>query len=490
MHGARPEIARGEKLASGTSRSGRVAVRLTAVNPLPGGQLNTQNGNPQDVTIAVIGDGFGALLVYTTAMYLGFRPEQVGIFGENLNPVQTYQQFAWNLGQTVLRSESESHFLPADWPTFAQMEAFARIDPSPLFRSAGRKFNPGVPEILAEAAIVTKQLGYENRVLGGTKVGWIVREPGPPVHFSLYDEEANLIGRCKHAMIAIGHGPLAFPGVYGRAQENPATADRVVQAYEAKQYFRGGRYIVVGSGIASVNEWANCIEAGAQCIALRRNPHPEEQDLNVPRCLFDGSGIDAFQGLSFDDRLDFLGQALRGTSPTRRGWNEIIASGRQQGLFEEAIGGLTDIRPGPAGLTVDFKPYDSEQVLTLDVTGIVCGTGFVKSAFSLPLLRRLAQTYNVPVERERVVLKTNCGVPPLDREDSRLCMMGLNANTVVPNGDTIAGLKYIARRFVGDCARAEGVKPLAFPKRLGMQLSMANKTVKALRQVRKTQQLA
>ena len=154
-----------------------------------------RNGHPQDVDIGIVGDGFGALLAYTTAVYLGFRPEQIGIFGENTNPVQTYQQFAWNLGQTVLRSESESHFLPADWPTFAQMQALASRDPSPLLRSAGRKFNPGVPEILAEAALVTKALGYEERVLGGVKVGWITREPGPPPHFSLYDEEANLLGR-------------------------------------------------------------------------------------------------------------------------------------------------------------------------------------------------------------------------------------------------------------------------------------------------------
>ena len=103
-------------------------------------------------------------------------------------------------------------------------------------------------------------------------------------------------------MLAVGHGPLAFPGIYGEARENPETGDRVVQAYEPKQYFRGGRYLVVGSGIASVNEWVNAIDAGAQCIALRRNPQPDEQDLNVPRCLFDGSGIDAFQGLSFDER--------------------------------------------------------------------------------------------------------------------------------------------------------------------------------------------
>jgi hypothetical protein len=449
-----------------------------------------RDGHPQDVVIGVIGDGFGALLVYTTAVYLGFRPEQIGIFGENTNPVQTYQQFAWNLGQTVLRSESESHFLPADWPTFAQMQAAARLDPSPLLRSVGRKFNPGVPEILTEALLVTRGLGYEQRVLGGTKVGWIVREPGPPPHFSLYDDDAALLGRCKHAMIAVGHGPLAFPGIYGKARENPATADRIVQAYEPKQYYREGRYIVVGSGIAAVNEWVNCVESGAQCVALRRNPQPEEQDLNVPRCLFDGSGIDAFQGLSFDERVDFLGQALRGTSPTRRNWGERIQEGRQRGLFEEAIGNVTDIRPGPAGLVVDYQPFGSEDVLQMDVTGIVCSTGFVKSAFSLPVLRRLAQTYDVPVQRERIVLKTNCGVPPLDRDDSRLSMMGLNANTVVPNGDTIAGLKYIARRFVGDVVVAEGVKVRSFGSRFAMQLRLGRQTVRALRRVQETEQLA
>ena len=198
------------------------------------------------MTLAVIGSGFGALQVYTTAMYLGFRPEQLGIFGENLNPVATYQQFAWNLGQTVLRSESESHFLPADWPTFAQLDAYARRRPAPLFRSAGRKFNPGVPEILAQAKTVTDDLGYANRVVGGTKVGWIVREPGPPVHFSLYDEDASLLGRAKHVMIAIGHGPLGLSGDL-RAGPRGSPAARAhrpglrAQALPRGRPLRGGR---------------------------------------------------------------------------------------------------------------------------------------------------------------------------------------------------------------------------------------------------------
>jgi hypothetical protein len=247
---------------------------------------------------------------------------------------------------------------------------------------------------------------------------------------------------------------------------------------------------VVGSGIASVNEWANCVEAGAQCVALRRNPHPDDQDLNVPRCLFDGSGIDAFQGLSFDQRLEFLGNALRGTAPNRRAWNEIIQTGRQQGLYEEVIGSVTSIEPGPAGLKVRLRLYDGTEVPPIDVTGIVVGTGFVKSAFAIPVIRRLCQTYNVPVEHEKIKLKTNCGVPPLDRPDSRLCAMGLISNTVVPNADTIAGLKYQARRFVGDCQRAENLKVRPFASRFALQMRLARQSVKSIRQIRKTAQLA
>ena len=275
--------------------------------------MNTSSAQPQDVAVGVIGDGFGALLVYTSAIYLGFRPEQIGIFGENENPVQTYQQFAWNLGQTVLRSESESHFLPADWPTFAQVDASARRDLSPLLRSVGRKFNPGVPEMLSEAAVSRTGWAFRERVIGGRKVGWLVREPGPPAHFSLYDEDAQLLGRCKHAMIAIGHGRSLSRGPTARRARIPRPRRPHRPGLRAQAVLPRRPLPRLGSGIASVNEWANAIDAGAQCIALRRNPHPEEQDLNVPRCLFDGSGIDAFQGLSFDERRGLPWTGAEGT---------------------------------------------------------------------------------------------------------------------------------------------------------------------------------
>jgi hypothetical protein len=447
---------------------------------------------PRDSKIAVVGDGFGSLIVYATAVYLGFRPEEITVYGTNDHPVKTYQQFAYNLGQTVLRSESESHFLPADWPTFAELECWSRRSLSPLARSTRRRYNPGLPDIMAEARIVARRLGWDEQRYPA-KVGWLQRgaaSNGDTPHFVLFDEEARYIGRAKHVMLAVGHGPLSFPPALAKARQDAAMADRIVQAYAPKEYDAVGRYIVVGSGIASVNEWANVIDVGAKCISLVRNPTPDEQDLNTPRCFFEAFGIDAFQALDFDQRMEFLGRILKGTSPTRRGWDSKIAQGRSEGRFEQLLGEIDEVKPGALGLRVHVTSAHGEDPGWLDVTGVVAGTGFNKSALSVPLLRRVIEFYKVPIEGGRIKLQSNCGLPGLDRPDSRCATMGIHANSVITHGDTIAGLKYIGRRFVADCFAAEKPKPRRFPSRIAMQLALANETAKALRVVRREEQLA
>lgn len=444
---------------------------------------------PRDSVIATVGDGFGSLLVHTTARYLGFENNQLSVFGPSENPVGTYQQFAYNLGQTVLRSESESHFLAPDWPTFAQLDAWSHKSLQPLWRTTRRKYNPGVPEILTEAAVVTRRTQWDQARVP-LRVGWLQRQTQPTPHFVMYDEQANFIGRAKHVMLAPGHGPLSFPPLLAKARKDPALADRIVQAYEPKQYAHGGRYIVLGAGIASVNEWANILDAGGSVLALTRNEQPETQDLNVPRCLFESIGIDAYTRLPFDQRIEFLGQVLRGTRPDRREWLSRIKSGQQEGRFDAIVGEIDKIEPGRAGLRVYVKSRSGEDPGWLDVTGVTAGTGFNKSVLTLPLIRRLVEFYKVPVVDGRLRLQTNCGVPGLDLPESRLCCMGLIANNVIPHGDTIAGLKFISRRFVSDCARAEKLKRRSFPSRMSLQFSMGRDVATALRTVSPTQQLA
>jgi hypothetical protein len=444
---------------------------------------------PRDSTIAVVGEGFGSLIVHCTARYLGFANSELAIYGPNDNPVGTYQQFAYNLGQTVLRSESESHFLGPDWPTFAQLDSWAHKSPAALYRSTRRKYNPGVAEILTEAGIVKERTGWEDARIP-LRVGWVQREMNPTPHFVLYDEGANFIGRAKHVMLAPGHGPLTFPPVLAKARQDPQLSERIVQAYEPKTYAKGGRYIVIGAGIASVNEWSNILDQGGSVLALTRNPEPETQDLNVPRCLFESVGIDAYVSLPFDQRVAFLGEVLKGTRPKRRQWIDKIEDGQKEGRFDALIGEIDIVEPGPAGLRVHVISRHGEDPGWLDVTGVTAGTGFSKSAFTIPLLRRLIEHYQVPVVEGRMKLQTNCGVPGLDQPDSRLCCMGLIANNVVPHGDTIAGLKYIGRRFVSDCARAERLRHRSLPNRFALQLSMGRDVARALKGVSPTQQLA
>jgi hypothetical protein len=433
-----------------------------------------------NTTIAVVGDGFGSLQVYSTAVYVGFRPEQLAIYGPHETAVTTYGGYAHNLGQTVLRSESESHFLPADWPTFAQLDAWTHRNPALLLRSIRRRYNPGLEQILAEAVTVQRRLGWDGRRVNA-RVGWIERVDGEQPHFRLYDEDAKPLGRVRHVMLALGHGPLTFPRVLAEARETPALADRIVQAYEQKRYEPGGRYVVIGAGIAGVNEWANGLESGAKVISLLRNPAPEEQDLNTPRCFFESYGVDAYQELTFEQRVAFLGTILKGTAPARRGWLDIVREGIAQDRFDQLIGEIDQVKAGPAGLAVHVSSKHGADPGWLDVTGVVCGTGFTRSALAYPVVRRLVTDYGVPVADGRLVLRSNCGVPGLDRPDSRLCVMGLLANTVIPHGDTIAGLKYIARRFVADCSAAERLHRRRFFSRVRLQLSLAREASAAMR---------
>jgi hypothetical protein len=314
----------------------------------------------------------------------------------------------------------------------------------------------------------------------------------PMPHFVMYDEQANFIGRSKHVALSLGHGPLSFPPLLAKARKDPQMGERIVQAYEPKSYSPAGRYIVLGAGIASVNEWANILDTGASVLALTRSPEPDTQDLNTPRCLFESIGIDAFVSMPFEQRLEFLGQILRGTRPERRQWLARIQAGREEGRFDAFVGEIDKIEPGRAGLRVYVRStMGAEDPGWLDVTGVVCGTGFNKNALTIPLLRRLVEFYKVPVvEGGRLKLQTNCGVPGLDRPESRLCVMGLASNAVIPHADTIHGLKYEARRYVSDCARAEKLKKRPFTSRLALQYSVGRDVAAALRTVSPTEQLA
>src|SRR4029077_5201044 len=133
------------------------------------------------------------------------------------------------------------------------------------------------------------------------------------------------------------------------------------------------------------------------------------------------------------ERIAFLGKILKGTSPARKGWEARIRRGRAEGRFDQLMGEIDLVEHGPLGLRVHIQRED-EDVGWLDVSGVVCATGFQKSSLTIPLVRRMVEQYGIPISAGRIPLLTNCGVPGLDRPESRLCMMGILANDVIPHG--------------------------------------------------------
>ena len=421
---------------------------------------------PRDSTIAVVGDGFGSLIVYATAVYLGFRPEEITIYGPSDEPGQDVPAVRVQprpdgpaLGVRValpagrLADVRRARGLVAPKPRAADP-----LDPAAATTRASRTSS-------AEANVVARTAGLERQPLPDAKVGWLQRADsnGDTPHFVLFDEDAQFIGRAKHVMLALRPRPAV---VSARAREGAAGSrarrpDRPGLRAEGVRPERPLHRDRLGDRVGQrVGERAR--RRREVHLARSATRRPDEQDLNTPRCFFEALGIDAFQALDFDQRIEFLGRILKGTSPHRRGWDAKIAQGREEGRFEQMH---RRDRRGQArarwACACTSSSKHGEDPGWLDVTGVVAGTGFNKSALTVPLLRRLVEYYKVPIEDGRIKLQSNCGVPGLDRPDSRCAAMGIHANAVIPHGDTIAGLKYIGRRFVADCFEAE--KPEAAP---------------------------
>ena len=302
---------------------------------------------------------------------------------------------------------------------------------------------------------MARRSGYAGSVVPA-RVGEVVRaRDAHGAYFGLYDENGALMGLARHVLVAVGHGPQALPEVLSAARTHPLLRDRVVHAYEPKRYAAGGRYIVVGGGLAAVNEWVNCLDAGAECIAVQRTAAGQE-DLTAPRCLFEALGIDAYQGVSAPDRLRVRQRVLRSATAASTGWHRRISEAIAAGRFREVVGEITRVAPGGEGVVAACDLRGGGSTGDLHVTGITSATGFDPDPAHVPLLARLIARYAPPRVGPRLALAPNCGVPGVDMPDSRLCVTGFHAVVAVPHADTLAGLKYVARRFAEDVMRAEG----------------------------------
>ena len=338
---------------------------------------------------AIVGSGLAAL---TAKAALADAGVEAVVLGDSPDPAAAWRVRAAAIRQTHMRSESDGHCRPHTFPGLAARRAWRTRDAWPLLLSVADLYRPSVEEFLADVDAVRRDSGWDD-ALRLMRVREIRAVDGG------FDVGGELF---RHVLVAPGHPGLHVPD---ELRDDP----RVVHAYEPHEY--GSRVAVVGAGMAAATEWRNALAAGAEVISVRRR-EPLRRPLNLPRHLFTRRGLAAYHRLDPRSRISFLRELSAPSYPPGSEWDVSVH-------------------------VTQHVPDDADQ--------IVCATGFVRGAAHEPLLASL------PQHDEWVELAPDATVPSLTDETRTLAVSGVHAQWAFPAADTLAGMRYVAHRFVKRC---------------------------------------
>jgi hypothetical protein len=339
--------------------------------------------------VAIVGSGLAAL---TAKAALADADIDAVVFGDSPDPAATWRTRAAAIRQTHMRSESDGHCRPHTFPGLAARRAWQTGDLSPLLLSVTDRYRPSVDEFLADVDAVRRDSGWDA-ALHRTRVHEIL-----PVDGGFLVDERFF----RHVLVAPGHPGLNVPDELGG---DP----RVVHSYEPHEYRK--RVAVVGAGMAAATEWRNALAAGADVISVRRR-EPLRSPLNLPRHLFTRRGLAAYHRLDPRSRISFLRELSAPSYPPGREWDVRVR-------------------------VTQHVPDDADQVIS--------ATGFVHGVAHEPLLASL------PRQDEWLELAPDATVPSLTDETRTLSVGGVHAQWAFPAADTLAGMRYVAHRFVRRC---------------------------------------
>lgn len=357
------------------------------------------------MSVAIVGGGLGGFVAYATLRHGGLAPAEIAVFDPDPDPLGSWLPMARAIRQRRMRSESDGHCYPQSFPGLAPREALRHRAFGPLLASLCNRYRPRVEEFVRHVGELRGRVGWDERVVPA-RVERVRADPGG---FSI-----DAHGTFRHVLLAPGHAGLAVPG---ELRGDP----RVVHAYEPHEY--APVLAVVGAGMAAATEWLNAVATGAEVVSVRRR-QPVRRPLNLPRPLFSRRGLATYHATPPRERAELLGTLLEPSYPPGAEWDAPLRRAAREGRF----------RLAPA---VDGEPQ------------IVCATGFLRGFRHDPLLRRLVEEHELQTEERWIVLAPDAAVPGLTDAGRTLALAGEPAQWAYPAADTLVGMKYVARRFLG-----------------------------------------
>jgi cation diffusion facilitator CzcD-associated flavoprotein CzcO len=359
---------------------------------------------------AIVGSGLTALAAFATLCHGGLAREEIVVFGTHADPTEQWRQQAAAIRQRQMRSESDGHLAPADFPGLALRAAWGRRSLRPLLQTASGGYHPRVDDFLAHADDVRERSGFD----ASFRRCRITRLEAVDGGFEL-----DGAGPFRHVFLATGHPGLAVPDAL-------AADPRVVHAYEPHEY--ASHVAVVGAGMAAATEWRNALAAGSEVVSVRRR-EPLRQPLNVPRPLFSRRGLAAFHRSPREQRAATLRELSAPSFPPDPHFDAVIAAAAAEGRFR-----------------VSAELNGAEQV--------IAATGFRRGYGHDELLARLVEQHDLDVHDRWLVLAGDSTIPCLTDECRTVSVGGVAGQWAFPAADTIAGAKYAARRFLERVCRS------------------------------------
>ena len=339
-----------------------------------------------------------------------------------------------------MRSEGDGHLHPRNFPDLTWQEAWQKRSIQPLIANLFNAYNPSFQAVLKNAENVAKEFDFEaHRV--PLHVGCVRRAESSHREFDLLNPAGQLVGRARHVVLALGHAGIFWPPEFEEWRGDP----RVVHSYEKPTMIPGERVVIVGGGITAVHLWHLALNAGAEVIALHRNPL-HHQPLNAPRCMFNETGIRAYRRLSPDQRLALFKNAESSSYPWRFSWERDIQKAVRAGRFHYRQAALEQIKSGlgqDSRLTLWF-----DDRTAVEADRLIFATGFNLHARSYPLVRQLVDEYPVRVNEGILQVADNFTLPPLTQKNSVCAVIGALSRWALPVADTFFGMKYASRRLV------------------------------------------
>jgi cation diffusion facilitator CzcD-associated flavoprotein CzcO len=358
-----------------------------------------------DRSCAIVGGGLAGFVAYVTLRHGGLGPGEIAVFDTNRDPVAAWRPRAEAIRQRRMRSESDGHCYPRSFPGLAPREAVRTGSLTPLFQTVCNLYRPTVEEFLRHVEELRDRCGWDER-------GQPHRVRRVQAVEGGFDIDGH--GCFRHVLVAPGHPGFAVPA---ELADDP----RTVHAYEPHDY--ADRVAVVGAGMAAATEWLNALAAGAEVVSVRRR-EPLRRPLNVPRPLFSRRGLAAFHAAGGLERAAVLTRLGEPSYPPGHEWDEPLERAEREGRFRVA------------------ESVDGE-------VQVICATGFLRGYEHDPVLRRLAEEHGLETEGGWIVLDPDATVPALTDETRTLALSGAPAQWAYPAADTLVGMKYVARRFLG-----------------------------------------